>query len=145
MENAQLISTAEAENTGAFYATNMKTNGFEFVADEPEAVGGKNLGPAPADYLCMALASCKAITLRMYVQRKAWNVDVIHVKVRLVKASAAVGGMNTFYSEIFVNGTLDDEQQKRIIHIAKACPISRLLGKQNEIISTVVNEKISTL
>jgi putative redox protein len=145
MENEQLISTVEAENTGAYYATNMKANGFEFLADEPEAVGGKNLGPTPADYLCMALASCKAITLRMYVQRKAWNVEVINVKVRMVKGSAEAGGMNSFYSEIYVNGKLDEEQQKRIIHIAKACPISRLLARQNEIISTVVNNKVGTL
>jgi putative redox protein len=142
MENIQVISIAEAVNTGAQYATNVKTNGFAFVADEPESAGGKNLGPAPADYLCMALAACKAITLRMYVQRKGWKLEIIHVKVRLVKASD--GGNNTFHSEISVNGTLDEEQQKRIQHIAKACPISKLLAKENDIVSPVVRATVST-
>lgn len=138
MENLQVISSAEAENTGAKYATSLKTNGFEFLADEPAVSGGKNLGPGPGDYLCMALASCKAITLRMYVQRKGWHLNIIRVKVSLAKAQQDVAGKNTFYSEIFVDGELDEEKQKRILHIAKACPISKLVSTQNEVVTSVV-------
>lgn len=144
MDNLQVISSAEAENSGAQYATFMKTKGFEFIADEPQVSGGKNLGPAPGDYLCMALASCKAITLRMYVQRKGWNLDIIRVKVSLAKGEQDLAVNNTFYSEIFVDGKLDEEQQKRLLHIAKACPIRKLVSKQNEVVTSIVNNTIST-
>ncbi|MDQ6901461.1 MAG: OsmC family protein [Bacteroidota bacterium] len=40
---------------------------------------GEYLGPAPGDYLCATLASCKAITLRMYPDHKKWNVEKIKV------------------------------------------------------------------
>ena len=110
------------------------------MADESEVVGGKNLGPAPGDYLCMALASCKAMTLRMYAQRKKWNVDIINVKVNLKKGDQLLSGINTFYSDITVTGNFDEEQQQRMLHIAKACPISRLLRKQNEVITILRND-----
>ena len=121
----------------------MKTNSFEFVADEPEVIGGKNLGPSPGDYLCMALASCKAMTLRMYVQRKQWKVDTIKVKVNLKKGKQLPSGINTFYSDITLTGDFDEDQQQRMLHIAKACPVSRLLRKQNEVITNLKTDDIS--
>ena len=128
---------AEAENNDDLYTTTMKTNGHELVADESKEVGGKNLGPAPGDYLCMSLASCKAITLRMYIQRKQWKVDSINVKVNLVRGNNLASGLNTFYCEITVKGNINEDQQKRLQEIAKVCPISRLLGKQNEVVTIV--------
>ena len=145
MNNIKFIGTAEAKNNGEQFTTNIQTNGFDFVADEPEVVGGKNLGPAPGDYLCMALASCKAMTLRMYVQRKQWKVDTIKVKVNLKKGEQLPSGINTFYSDITVTGDFDEEQQQRMLHIAKACPVSRLLHKQNVVITILRNDDISVI
>jgi putative redox protein len=74
----------------------------------------------------------------MYIQRKQWQVDAINVKVNMVKGDQNPTGVNTFHSEIAITGNLDEAQQQRIIHIAKACPISKLLQKQNEVVTTVV-------
>ena len=141
--NTKFAGTAVAKNDEGPYTTFMKVNGFEFVADEPKSLGGKNLGPAPGDYLCMALASCKAITLRMYIQRKQWKVGTVNVKVSLVKGSQLSSGMNTFYCEITVSGSIMADQQKRLEEIAKVCPVSRMLGKQNEVITIVKNDTTS--
>jgi putative redox protein len=141
MQSKQFIGTAEASNSGAEFTTCIKSQGFEFLADEAFDVGGNNLGPAPGDYLCMALASCKAMTLRMYVQRKQWKVDVIHVKVSLVKGNQMASGLNTFHAEINVTGTVNEEQMHRMQYIAKACPIGRLLLKQNEVLTTLTLNK----
>lgn len=81
MEKANLIGSAVAQNKGDLYDTNLQTGPFHFVADEPVAYGGGANGPAPVDYLCMALASCKAITVRMYAARKGWNLDQVEVAV----------------------------------------------------------------
>ncbi len=135
MINQKIIASAEAENNGDSYATPMTSGGHEFIADEIEEIGGKNKGPAPGDYLCMALASCKAITLRMYVQRKKWIVNTIKVKVNLVKGDKLPSGQNTFFCEITVDGTIDAEQKIRLLQIAKACPISRLLSKPSEVVT----------
>ena len=140
MAPAKFSGVAEAKNKGELFTTFMETNGHTLVADEPKEFGGQNLGPSPGDYLCMSLASCKAITLRMYVQRKQWKVDTVHVKVNLVKGNHLASGVNTFYCEIIVTGDINAEQQKRLEEIAKVCPISRLLGKQNEVIIMIMNK-----
>ena len=142
MAPAKFSGVAEAHNKGELYATFMETNGQVLVADEPKEFGGKNLGPSPGDYLCISLASCKAITLRMYIQRKQWKVDRIHVKVNLVKGDQLASGMNTFYCEIIVSGDINAGQRKRLEEIAKVCPISRMLGKENEVITIVRNDDI---
>ena len=137
---AKISGVSEAYNTGDLYKTYLKSNNHELIADEPEELGGKNLGPSPGDYLCMSLASCKAITLRMYVQRKQWKVDSINVKASLVKGNHLASGVNTFYCEITVSGDINSDQEKRLAEIAKVCPVSRLLGKQNEVEISIVNK-----
>lgn len=128
---------AEAENNGAQWATNVRSNGHEMIVDELEDVGGKNLGPSPIDYLCMSLASCKAMTLRMYVQRKKWEVDTIKVKVNFVQNETTPGGPNSFLCEITVSGKIDEAQLNRLGEISKVCPISKVLIKQNELVTNV--------
>ena len=138
MVQTKIIASAQAENTGDIYKTELKINQHLLIADELPEVGGKDEGPAPTDYLCMSLASCKAITLRMYAQRKNWKIDVIKVKVNLVKGSDMESGNNTFFSEVDIKGDLTDEQKARMLQIAKACPIDRLLIKSSDSISVLV-------
>lgn len=138
MADTTIIASAEAANSGAALTTRVTAGAHVLVADEPAALGGNGEGPAPGDYLCMALASCKAITLRMYAQRKKWAVGAITVQVNLVKGDPAVAGSNTFYCTLHFSGSLDAHQVKRLLEIAKVCPIDRLLRKPSEIVTTIV-------
>jgi putative redox protein len=135
MSETKSIGTATAINNGGIYQTDLRSGSHRFIADEPEEYGGEELGPAPADYLCAALASCKAITIRMYVNRKGWNVDAINVTARFVKGDQAPGGINTFFCEVQVTGELAEEQRKRILEIAKVCPVDRLLQKPSNVVT----------
>src|SRR3954452_11920649 len=49
------------------------------TADEPEDIGGKDLGPAPEEILAASLASCTAITMQMYADRKGWALTGMEV------------------------------------------------------------------
>ena len=75
----KIIATAEVTNDHDQYSSRIRINKHELLVDEPLNNGGADLAPAPGDYLCAALASCKAITLRMYAQRKKWKIDEIKV------------------------------------------------------------------
>jgi putative redox protein len=140
MVETKIIGSASALNNGEIYKTHVVTGAYDFIVDEPQQYGGGATGPAPADYLCMALASCKVITIRMYVQRKGWKVEQVSVNVNFVKGDQATVGRNTFFCEIKVTGELTIEQQKRILEIVKICPIERLLGKSNEVVTVIEKE-----
>ncbi|MDB5249007.1 MAG: hypothetical protein JWQ40_3401 [Segetibacter sp.] len=138
MLQKKIIASAEAENTGSIYNTRMVKNQHVLIADEPVEVGGKDEGAAPGDYLCMSLASCKVITLRMYAQRKGWKIDSIKVKVSLVKGADMESGNNTFNCTLELKGDLTDEQKSRMLDISEACPIQKLLGKPSDIFSELL-------
>ena len=137
MDKSRIIASAEAVNSGDVFTTKIFAGEFQHVADEPEIYGGLNKGAAPAQYICMALASCKAITLRMYAKRKKWVLKEIHVKVNMVKGDQTASGVNTFFSSIKVVGELTKEQEKRLMEISKICPVDRLLRKPNEIVTVM--------
>lgn len=138
MRQTKIIASALAENTGEIYRTELRINEHLLVSDELPEVGGKDEGPAPGDFLCMSLASCKVITLRMYAGRKNWKVDVIKVKVNLVKGSEMESGNNTFFCEVEIKGELTDEQRNRMMEIARACPVDKLLRKPSDIVSVLI-------
>ena len=135
---SKIVASVTARNKADALKTELQAAAFSFVADEPLLYGGQDLGPAPADYLCMALASCQAITLRMYAKRKGWNVPCIDVKVDFVKGGDTPSGENTFVVEIKVEGMLDVEQRKRLEDIAKACPVHRLMSHPIHVITTLI-------
>ena len=136
MADKKYIGSATAINKGDVYRTSLFAGAFELVADEPKEYGGEESGPAPADYLCMALSSCKAITMRMYARRKGWSVESINVIARFVKGEPLTGDSNTFYCEVELTGPLTDTQRKRLVEIASVCPIERLLEKTSHVITT---------
>ena len=132
-----IIATAEVINNGVQYTSHIQVHQHEFLVDEPLEKGGEDTAPAPGDYLCAALASCTAITLRMYVQRKKWNVEQIKVTVNLTLGKETSSGNNTFFCELNFKGDLDDEQQKRLLVIANSCPLHKLLSKPSEIVTAI--------
>lgn len=71
----------------------------------------------------ISLASCTAITLRMYADRKQWPVTQIQVEVAMEKVEATT----VFQREIFLAGELTDEQRERLLQIANACPVHKTL------------------
>lgn len=112
------------------YATQLVTAGFQLVADEPLEKGGQNTGPSPDTLLCMSLASCTTITLRMYANRKGWDTGTLHVDVRLITAA---DGTRSFERTIRCTSALSEEQHTRLLSVANKCPIHKILSQANTI------------
>jgi putative redox protein len=111
------------------FRTEITVGGKMVIADEPEELGGTDLGPAPGEFLMIALASCTAITLRMYADRKNWPIEKIIVEVNFEK----VDNKTIFKRELQLVGDLTDEQQARLLQIANACPVHKTLTNPIEI------------
>ena len=132
--------------TGAGYRTEILANGHPLVADEPERVGGTNMGPTPYELLSSALGACTSITLRMYADRKGWPLEAVEVKLQHEKihcddcAGVEKPGarIDHFTREISLEGPLDDDQRKRMLQIADRCPVHRTIEKPAEVTTTLV-------
>jgi uncharacterized OsmC-like protein/alpha/beta superfamily hydrolase len=117
------------------YTTEIIANGHAMIADEPESAGGANLGPTPYDFLVAGLGACKAITMRMYADRKKWPVDAIRIALNHQKLHAddcrdcetRKGYLDEIRGTIFIEGDLDDQQRRRLAEIADRCPVHRTL------------------
>lgn len=116
------------------YRTEILASGKTIIADEPEELGGSDLGPAPGEFLMMSLASCTAITLRMYSDRKKWDVTGIKVEVDFEKLEFK----SLFRLDVHLEGNLDEEQRQRLLQIAKLCPVHKTLTNPIEINTNLI-------
>ena len=117
------------------FTTELKAGKHNLYADEPESVGGNDLGPSPYDLLMTALGSCTAMTIRMYADRKKWPVDEINVHLDHMKVHAhdcdecdsASSKIDHIEKSIEFKGDLDEKQKNRLLEIADKCPVHRTL------------------
>ena len=98
--------------------------GHTIVVDEPADIGGTDTGPSPGRLLAASLASCTAVTMEMYAERKGWDLEGVEVEV-----DATYDGHTPTAYEVTVRlpPALDDEQRARLLVVASKCPVHRVL------------------
>jgi putative redox protein len=102
---------------------------FHLTVDEPTAIGGDDQGPTPTELLLAALGSCKAITIRLYAERKGWTVDTVAVAVTL----ETVENQPVMVAHLTLGGDLTEDQRDRLREIGDRCPVHRLLSQATAI------------
>ncbi len=103
----------------------VKIGSHEIVADEPRDVGGTDEGPSPQELLAASLASCTAVTIEMYAERKGWEVGDVVVDVDYEPAGR--GSPTRFSMVVKLPKDLPEEQRERLMQIAARCPVHRTL------------------
>jgi putative redox protein len=113
------------------YAHSLTAGHHTLIADEPEDKDGTDTGPTPGQLLALSLASCTAITLEMYADRKQWDVGDLEVEVDY---EFGEGEVPTRYDVILkLPEGLSDEQAERLRVVAGKCPVHRALTGKVEI------------
>jgi putative redox protein len=107
------------------FAHELKVRDHKLISDEPKEDGGDDAGPSPQELLAASLASCTAITMEMYAQRKGWNTDGLEVDVDYTPADR--GSPTRFNLIMRMPAHLSDEQVEKLRVIAAKCPIHRTL------------------
>jgi len=111
-------------------AHDVDVRGHSVTADEPEERGGEDEGPSPQELLAVSLASCTAITIEMYADRKKWDVGQLLVEVD-VEYDGPVP--DQFIVTLHLPGGLSEEQLERLRVIAGKCPVHRALASETKV------------
>jgi putative redox protein len=123
-----VVSTVHASGAGAPFQVVLTDNhAHRWLADEPADSGGGDSGPSPEHLLLSSLGACTAITLLMYAARKQWPLEAVEVELAFNPEGRPAAGSD-IRRRIQLRGALSDEQRARLLQVANACPIHKVLS-----------------
>ncbi|WP_400076454.1 alpha/beta fold hydrolase [Winogradskyella sp. R77965] len=120
------------------FTTSIQTKNHTFIADEPASIGGSDFGPSPYEYLNAALAACTVMTLKMYAERKQWDLQEVFVyishsrkhsddlQVEIEKPKY----LDHVSKKLKFVGNLDNAQKERLKEIASRCPVHKTIASE---------------
>jgi putative redox protein len=117
-----------SRSTDAQLRQAISVRDHKLTADEPTDHGGEDAGPSPQELLAASLASCTAITMKMYADRKGWDVGDMTVDVDYEPAQR--GSPTRFRMNVHMPKELPEEQRERLMQIAAKCPVHRVLESE---------------
>jgi putative redox protein len=115
-----------ARAAGAPFQTTFSDSIHEGLTDTTADKGGSHAGFRPHDLLEAALATCVAMTVRMYAQHHGVPLEGVTASLRLDRSRS---GETEFRYSIELAGDLTEEQRERLRRAAGACPVRRTLSQ----------------
>ena len=113
------------------YAHDVEIEGGHTIrVDEPAAAGGTDSGPSPTRLVAAGLASCVAVTMEMYAERKGWDVGQVEVDVDVTYRDYSPV---SFAVTLRLPAGLTEEQRERLLAIAGKCPVHKLIADETEV------------
>ncbi|MFQ5593616.1 MAG: OsmC family protein [Anaerolineae bacterium] len=104
------------------------TNGtHEALSDTTEDRGGSHSGFRPHELLEAAFASCLTIWVRMYADEH--DIPLMEVSTQVFLDRTTPGEV-VFEYDIELAGPLTEAQRRRLIQVAKICPVHQTLSKR---------------
>lgn len=129
---AKITSSIKKE---AYLTKILSPSGNVLLADEPTSNGGKDLGLSPSELLASALAACTSSTLRMYADRKGWDLQEVKIDIELKFIREE--NRTVIERKLVLIGNLDIAQTERLLAVANSCPVHKILSNPIEIITTL--------
>jgi putative redox protein len=105
------------------YRQEIRARHHTLRSDEFAIPGGEDSGPTPVELLLAGLGACTAITLRMYAERKGWELGEVKVDLRVVED----GGAKRIERRLRFGAALPDDARRRLAEIAEKTPVTRMV------------------
>ena len=129
------VNTLNADN----FRHSLNIDNHELFTDLPKSLGGDDTAPSPHDYFDAALASCKALTLKLYAQRKGIPLTGVTVEVTRDDSEEQKGKYH-LNVKLTLKGVLTDEQRDELHRVADRCPVHKLMTTADVTIETKLSE-----
>ncbi|WBX70475.1 OsmC family protein [Tenacibaculum retecalamus] len=134
---ASKVSSETILTTNNYFAEATMRN-YKAVIDVPTNKGGNNKGSTPVEYLLTAIGSCVSITLRMYAERKNWDVGKITVNVTQKEELTSEGIKKTLTEEISFEKEVTESQRIKLLEMAAKCPVAKMVKGETPITSKII-------
>ncbi len=134
----ETLVSISANTLAPYWQVELESGPHTYIADEPVTDGGGDTGMSPYQLLVGALASCTAITVKMYANKKGWPLDDVEVQIEMKKEIKDAVQITHFERAIELKGNLDNEQKNRLMEIANRCPVHRILNNPIQIHTTEI-------
>jgi len=108
------------------YQQHIHARHHRLQADEGADLGGEDSGPNPYELLLSGLGACTSITLRMYADRKGWDLGEISVHLHFRRDE---DGNEFIDRALSCSRELTDEQRQRLLEIAAKTPVTKTVGR----------------
>jgi len=115
---------------GYIHDVEIEDGAHRLVVDEPAVAGGTDAGPGPTRLVAAGLASCIAITMEMYAKRKEWDIGAVEVEIEVSYEGFAP---TAFAASIRLPEGLSKEQRKRLLTIARKCPVHKVVAHETPV------------
>jgi uncharacterized OsmC-like protein/pimeloyl-ACP methyl ester carboxylesterase len=120
------------------FTTSIQTKNHSFIADEPPSIGGSDFGPSPYEYLNAALAACTVMTLKLYAERKQWDLQEVFVYISHSRKHSddlqveveKPKYLDHISKKLKFVGNLDATQKERLKDIASRCPVHKTIASE---------------
>jgi putative redox protein len=120
---------ATARRTTGTFTHQIDIRSHQLIVDEPADRGGADEGPSPQELLAASIASCTAITMVMYANRKGWDIGQVEVECEYTPAER--GSATHFNLVLRLPDSSSEEQLQALRVIAAKCPVHRTLDGES--------------
>jgi putative redox protein len=136
-EGEQVLASAVVDSASGLGGEG-RAGVHRLVVDEGRNVGGNDQGFNPFQLVLLGLAQCTAATLRLYADRKGWDLGQIRVRARLLQNGDGRSAQQRIERQVRVAAELGPEQTARLAEIADRTPVTLMLRSGVAIETTMV-------
>ncbi|MFP3908094.1 MAG: OsmC family protein [Acidimicrobiales bacterium] len=135
-EAAQVVPRADGELVGPL-EVRVAVADHQVTVDEPEAIGGANAAPSPVETALVSLASCQAITYRLWAIKLGVDIDRVSVAVEADYDARGLLGVDGYdrpgFTAVRVIVTVEGAEGEPLEQLRSAvdehCPVLDLSGR----------------
>jgi uncharacterized OsmC-like protein len=136
-EANQLERYAVSATSETATKTSVEARQFDFVVDEPPALGGTNDGPNPVEYLIGSWAGCLNVVVHTVGEERGIDIDGVDIEIEgeldprkfLGTADDVRAGYQEIHAEITVDADADQATLDALVaEVEERCPVGDSIG-----------------